>query len=114
MRRKNLDVVRKREELFVQRVVHHSSHGFRCVASPAGQIRSSNVAYKKRVASENLLGTLRDFRIGDEYADAFGSMTRCFKKREPHFAQHKFITIPDCAVRKLSAGLLAENYLCSG
>src|SRR5689334_9690863 len=108
VRRINLDRVRQPHDLAVQALVHHLGHHLWRVTFAASEIGPADITDEQRVAGENFLWFVRDFSVGDEYADAFGRVARSFHEAQAYFAEFDLLAVANGTMCESGVGFRAE------
>src|ERR1043166_158827 len=93
----------------MQTVVHQLSHLLWSESFTTGEIRTTNVTDKERIAGQYFLRLWRNGRVDDKNTDALRSMTGSFHEPQHKTAQRQFIPVLHWFVRERRICLSAKN-----
>src|SRR6266568_847341 len=106
MRREDLSLIWKFEELLVQALVEHRGKFLRGVL--AGKIGAADISNKQSVSRKHGSRPRRLGKVSHRNTDALCGVTGSCKKIEPALTELEGITVFDGGMRESSAGTFAE------
>src|SRR6185436_10884196 len=93
----------------MQTVEHQLSHLLWSESFATGEIRTTNVTDKERIAGQYFLRLWRNSKVDDQNADALWRMTRSFHEPQDKTAQRQLIAVLHWFVRERRICLSAKN-----